>query len=72
MIRYHLIQPLADLDSTSLFQILHISEIVEPSGKAENFVAQVEAIGYARHRNLVKLLGYSTEGAFRYHLFNLV
>ncbi|KAG5558664.1 hypothetical protein RHGRI_008574 [Rhododendron griersonianum] len=50
----------------------HISETVELSGKAENFVAQVEAIGYARHRNLVKLLGYSTEGAFRMLVYEYV
>ncbi|KAI8564881.1 hypothetical protein RHMOL_Rhmol03G0217300 [Rhododendron molle] len=42
-----------------------VKKLLHDSGKAENFVAQVEAIGYARHRNLVKLLGYSTEGAFR-------
>ncbi|KAH7854439.1 hypothetical protein Vadar_013846 [Vaccinium darrowii] len=49
-----------------------VKKLLYDSGKAENFVAQVEAIGYARHRNLVKLLGYSTEGAFRMLVYEYV
>ncbi|THG13371.1 hypothetical protein TEA_008224 [Camellia sinensis var. sinensis] len=42
-----------------------VKKLLYDSGKAENFIAQVEAIGWARHKNLVKLLGFCTEGTFR-------
>lgn len=37
-------------------------------GQAEKeFKVEVEAIGRVRHKNLVRLLGYCVEGAYRYH-----
>jgi hypothetical protein len=36
-------------------------------GQAEKeFKVEVEAIGRVRHKNLVRLLGYCVEGAYRY------
>lgn len=36
-------------------------------GQAEReFKVEVEAIGRVRHKNLVRLLGYCVEGAYRY------
>lgn len=43
-------------------------------GQAEKeFKVEVEAIGRVRHKNLVRLLGYCVEGAYRYQfqLYNL-
>ncbi|GFZ06446.1 protein kinase superfamily protein [Actinidia rufa] len=48
------------------------SKIKEKRCKDENFIAQVEAIGNVRHKNLVKLLGYCTEGAFRMLVYEYV
>lgn len=39
-------------------------------GQAEReFKVEVEAIGRVRHKNLVRLLGYCVEGAYRYWRF---
>lgn len=39
-------------------------------GQAEKeFKVEVEIIGRVRHKNLVRLLGYCVEGAYRYHEF---
>jgi hypothetical protein len=36
-------------------------------GQAEReFTVEVEVIGRVRHKNLVRLLGYCVEGAYRY------
>lgn len=38
-------------------------------GQAEKeFKVEVDAIGRVRHKNLVRLLGYCAEGAYRYSL----
>ncbi|XP_057462313.1 probable serine/threonine-protein kinase At1g01540 [Actinidia eriantha] len=49
-----------------------IKKLLYDRCKDENFIAQVEAIGNVRHKNLVKLLGYCTEGAFRMLVYEYV
>jgi hypothetical protein len=42
-------------------------------GQAEKeFKVEVEAIGRVRHKNLVRLLGYCVEGAYRYNALQSV
>lgn len=38
--------------------------------QVEDFIAEMEAIGFVRHKNLVKLLGYHIERAYRYANFS--
>ncbi|XP_038685314.1 probable serine/threonine-protein kinase At1g01540 [Tripterygium wilfordii] len=42
-----------------------VNRLLGSSCQGQDFVAEVEAIGYVRHKNLVKLLGYCMEGANR-------
>ncbi|KAL5567900.1 hypothetical protein UlMin_024475 [Ulmus minor] len=42
-----------------------VKKLVVSSVQADEFITEVEAMGHIRHRNLVKLLGYSIEGAQR-------
>ncbi|RRT67387.1 hypothetical protein B296_00029677 [Ensete ventricosum] len=44
-----------------------VKNLLNNRGQAEReFEVEVEAIGRARHKNLVRLLGYCAEGAYRY------
>ncbi|KAA8533675.1 hypothetical protein F0562_031192 [Nyssa sinensis] len=40
--------------------------------KAEDFIVEAEAVRSVRHRNLVKLLGYCIEGAFRMLVYEYI
>ncbi|KAI9084171.1 hypothetical protein K1719_033842 [Acacia pycnantha] len=42
-----------------------VKMLVNHSCQTEDFALQMEAIGCARHKKLVQLLGYCTEGAYR-------
>jgi hypothetical protein len=44
-------------------------KLITISCQAEDFIAEVEAFGQVRHKNLVKLLGYCIEGTYRYQVF---
>lgn len=51
--------------------------MVSGRGQAEReFKVEVETIGRVRHKNLVRLLGYCVEGAYRYiavmHMFSVL
>ncbi|KAK3037235.1 hypothetical protein RJ639_030128 [Escallonia herrerae] len=43
-----------------------VKKLISNSGKEEEFMVDVEAIWSLRHKNLVKLLGYCTEGTYSY------
>ncbi|XP_050221080.1 probable serine/threonine-protein kinase At1g01540 [Mercurialis annua] len=49
------------LDSTRVA----VKSLLSKSCGAEQFITEVEMIGHVRHKNLVKLLGYCTEGGYR-------
>ncbi|CAB4271481.1 unnamed protein product [Prunus armeniaca] len=42
-----------------------VKRLVSDSFQVEDFIAEMEAIGFVRHKNLVKLLGYHIERAYR-------
>ncbi|KAG8652950.1 probable serine/threonine-protein kinase At1g01540 isoform X2 [Manihot esculenta] len=42
-----------------------VKRLLNKSCLAEDFVPEMEVIGHARHKNLVKLLGYCIEGDYR-------
>ncbi|KAM6555770.1 hypothetical protein CsatB_002789 [Cannabis sativa] len=42
-----------------------VKKLLISSCQAEEFIAQMEAIGHVRHKNLVRLLGYCVEGVHR-------
>ncbi|PON96979.1 Tyrosine-protein kinase [Trema orientale] len=56
------------LDSTRVA----VKKLLINSCQAEEFIAQVEEIGHVRHKNLVKLLGYSLEGTHRILVYEYV
>ncbi|XP_059459401.1 probable serine/threonine-protein kinase At1g01540 [Corylus avellana] len=49
-----------------------VKKLVRGSCQAEDFIAEVEAFGQVRHKNLVKLLGYCIEGAYRMLVYEYV
>jgi hypothetical protein len=50
-----------------LFSEVSILCLTHFRGQAEReFKVEVEVIGRVRHKNLVRLLGYCVEGAYRY------
>lgn len=49
-----------------------VKKLICKSGKDEDFIAEVEAMSRVRHRNLVKLLGYCTEGTYRMLVYEYV
>ncbi|XP_010105744.2 probable serine/threonine-protein kinase At1g01540 [Morus notabilis] len=49
-----------------------VKKLLINSCQAEEFIAQVEAIGHVRHKNLVNLLGYCMEGAHRMLVYEYV
>lgn len=53
------------LDFVSYLTLMH-NAMSTCRGQAEReFKVEVEAIGRVRHKNLVRLLGYCVEGAYR-------
>ncbi|KAF3432934.1 hypothetical protein FNV43_RR24036 [Rhamnella rubrinervis] len=56
------------LDSTRVA----VKRLESNSCQAEEFLAEVKAIGYIRHKNLVKMLGYCIEGAYRMLVYEYV
>ncbi|XP_062074975.1 probable serine/threonine-protein kinase At1g01540 [Humulus lupulus] len=49
-----------------------VKKLLTNSCHLEEFIAQVEAIGHVRHKNLVKLLGYCLEGVHRILVYEYV
>lgn len=50
--------------------VISFNGTINISCQAEDFIAEVEAFGQVRHKNLVKLLGYCIEGTTRYKKFS--
>ena len=51
-------------------EVISFNGTITSSCQAEDFIAEVEAFGQVRHKNLVKLLGYCIEGTTRYKTFS--
>ncbi|XP_071706759.1 probable serine/threonine-protein kinase At1g01540 [Rutidosis leptorrhynchoides] len=49
-----------------------VKELLNNSGSVEEFIEEVEAIWCIRHKNLVKLLGYSINGAKRMLVYEYI
>nr|XP_023926455.1 probable serine/threonine-protein kinase At1g01540 [Quercus suber] len=49
-----------------------VKKLVSSSCQAEDFIAEVEAFGQVRHKNLVKLLGYCIDGTTRMLVYEYV
>ncbi|KAF5442165.1 hypothetical protein F2P56_034854 [Juglans regia] len=49
-----------------------VKKLVSLSCKAEGFIAEMEAFGQVRHKNLVNLVGYCSEGTYRMLVYEYV
>ncbi|KAF4400263.1 hypothetical protein G4B88_019472 [Cannabis sativa] len=49
-----------------------VKKLLISSCQAEEFIAQMEAIGHVRHKNIVRLLGYCVEGVHRILVYEYV
>lgn len=48
------------------------SNYLNCSGESMDFIQEVEAMWCIRHKNMVKLIGYCTEGTYKYSSFSFL